>query len=81
MAYVVLIAEGTASDVLDTAWQAKSERLRTYAKTPGTLVLYDTNLAREFVRDAKSDVAGGKLIVFRCDEPHDIVDLSAEATS
>tara|TARA_A100001037_G_scaffold288917_1_gene300129 strand:- start:2319 stop:2555 length:237 start_codon:yes stop_codon:yes gene_type:complete len=73
VAYVVLIAEGDASQALHATWHAKSERLRTHTRSPGALVLYDTNLAREFVRDVKNRVDGGRLVVFRCDEPHEIV--------
>ncbi len=74
MAYVVMVAEGEASDVLQTTWREKSERLRTHTQTSGALVLYDTNLAREFVRDVKSRVTGGKLVIFRCEEPHETVE-------
>ncbi len=73
MAYVVIVSEGEASGVLQATWLEKSERLRTHTRTPGALVLYDTNLAREFVRDVKRRVTGGKLVVFRCEEPHDVV--------
>ena len=75
MAYVVIVAVGDASDVLQTTWQERSRRLRTHTQTPGALVVYDTNLAREFVRDVKSRVTSGKLVIFRCEEPHDLVEL------
>ncbi|MBT3602831.1 MAG: hypothetical protein HN521_07175 [Candidatus Latescibacteria bacterium] len=75
MAYVVMVAEGEAANVLHTTWQEGSKRLRTHTQTSGALVVYDTNLAREFVRDVKSRVTSGKLVVFRCEEPHDLVDL------
>ena len=73
MAYVVIVTEGEASDVLQATWLEKSNRLRTHTQSPGALVVYDTNLAREFVRDLKHRVTNGKLVVFRCEEPHDIV--------
>ena len=79
MAYVILIAEGDASDTLQSTWSEKSERLQTHTQSPGALVLYDTNLAREFVRDVKSRIDGGKLVVFRCDEPHETVESGASA--
>ncbi len=75
MAYVVIVAAGDASDVLQATWQERSKRLRTHTQTPGALVVYDTNLAREFVRDVKSRVVSGKLAIFRCEEPHDLVEL------
>lgn len=75
MAYVVIIAEGDAAEVLQTTWQAGENRLRTHTRVPGALVVYDTNLAREFVRDVKRGVTSGKLVVFRCEEPHDLVEL------
>jgi len=74
MAYVVLVAEGEASDVLQTIWTEKSERLRTHTQTPGALVLYDTNLAREFVRDVKNQITDGKLVIFNCEGPNDLVE-------
>lgn len=74
MAYVVIVAEGKASDILEMTWREKSERLRTHTQTPGALVLYDTNLAREFVRDVKNRIDGGKLVIFRCEEPHETVE-------
>jgi len=74
VAYVVLVAEGEASDVLQKTWQEKSERLRTHTRVPGALVLYDTNLAREFIRDVKNQITNGKLVVFRCENPHEIVE-------
>ena len=70
-----MVAEGDASNVLQATWHEKSQRLRTYSQTPGALVLYDTNLAREFVRDVKNRITTGKLAIFRCEEPYDIVDL------
>ena len=79
MAYVVLIAEGDASDTFQSTWSEKSERLRTHTQSSGALVLYDTNLAREFVRDVKGRIEGGKLVVFRCDEPHETVESGAAA--
>lgn len=77
MAYVILIAEGDASDALQSTWSEKSERLRTHTQLPGALVLYDTNLAREFVRDVKNRIDSGKLVVFRSDEPHETVEPGA----
>jgi hypothetical protein len=74
VAYVVIVAEGKASDLLEMTWREKSGRLRTHTQTPGALVLYDTNLAREFVRDVKSRIDGGKLVIFRCEEPHETVE-------
>ena len=74
MAYVVIVAEGKASDILEMTWREKSERLRTHTQTPSALVLYDTNLAREFVRDVKNRIDGGKLVIFRCEEPHETVE-------
>ena len=74
MAYVVIVAEKEAADVLHHVWIEKSDRLRTHTQSPGALVIYDTNLAREFVRDVKARVRGGKLVVFRCEEPHDLVE-------
>ena len=74
MAYVVLVGEGEAADALDAAWQQGSKRLRTHTKTGGALVVYDTNLAREFVRDVKARIEGGKLVVFRCENPHEVVE-------
>ena len=75
MAYIVLVGEGYAAEVLDAAWQQGSKRLRTHTKAGGALVVYDTNLAREFVRDVKERIAGGKLVVFRCEDPHDGVEV------
>ena len=72
MAYVVIVTEGEAADVLHTTWLERSNRLRTHTRSPGALVVYDTNLAREFVRDVKKRVSNGKLVIFRCEEPHDI---------
>ena len=40
----------------------------------GLVVLYDTNLVREFVRDVKNHIDSGKLVVFRCDEPHETIE-------
>ncbi len=77
MAYVVLIAEGDASDTLQSTWREKSERLRTHTQSPGALVLYDTNLAREFVRDVKNRIEDGKLVVFACEEPHETIEPKA----
>lgn len=74
MAYVILVAEGEAADTLQKTWQAKSGRLRTHTQTPGALVLYDTNLAREFVRDIKKSITHGKLVVFKCENPHETVE-------
>lgn len=74
MAYVVLVAEGEATAVLTSTWQEKSKRLRTHTRTSGALVLYDTNLAREFVRDVKRRLAGGKLVVFNCADPHEVIE-------
>ena len=71
MAYVVLIAEGDASETLKSTWAEKSQRLRTHT---GALVLYDTNLAREFVKDVKKRISNGKLVVFRCDDPHETIE-------
>lgn len=76
MAYVVLVAEGPAARTLEATWRVKSARLRTFSRSEGALVLYDTNLAREFVRDVKLRVDGGKLVVFRCDEPHEVVEAT-----
>jgi hypothetical protein len=75
MAYIVIVAEGDASDVVQTTWREKSKRLRTHTQTPGALVVYDTNLAR----DVKGRISSGKLVVFRCDEPHDLVELGGAA--
>ena len=49
-----LSLKGDASDALQSTWREKSERLQTHTQSPGALVLYDTNLAREFVRDVKT---------------------------
>ena len=74
VAYVILVGEDGAADVLEAAWQQGSKRLRTHTKTDGALVVYDTNLAREFVRDVKKRITDGKLVVFRCENPHDVVE-------
>lgn len=79
MAYVVLIAEGDAADDLQETWERGANRLRTHTRSPGALVVYDTNLAREFVRDVKARVTGGKLVVFRCDQPHEVIDPEDES--
>jgi hypothetical protein len=73
MAYIVIVTEGEAADVLHRTWLEKSNRLRTHTRSPGALVVYDTNLAREFVRDVKNHSTGGRLVVFRCEEPHDVI--------
>ena len=79
MAYVILVGEGEAANVLDATWQQGSKRLRTHTKADGALVVYDTNLAREFVRDVKERIASGKLVVFRCENPHAVVEAGGPA--
>ena len=74
MAYVVLIVEGGASETLKSTWAEKSQRLRTHTRSSGALVLYDTNLARKFVRDVKKRISKGKLVVFRCDDPDETIE-------
>ena len=79
MAYVVLVGEGEAAGVMEGLWREKSKRLRTHTRTAGALVLYDTNLAREFVRDVKGRLAGGKLVVFNCADPHEVIESGGVA--
>lgn len=74
MAYVILVGEGDAATVMEATWQEKSARLRTHTRTGGALVLYDTNLAREFVRDVKGRIESGKLVVFSCADPHEVIE-------
>ncbi len=74
MAYVVLITEGQASAQLARTWEQGSSRLRTHTRSDGALVVYDTNLAREFVRDVKARITDGKLVIFRCEEPYEVLE-------
>lgn len=73
MAYVAMIGEGEAAQTaLTETLAARKGRVSVLAQTPGTCVLRDTNMAREFVRDVKARMTSGKLTVFRVEEPQEV---------
>lgn len=74
MAWVVLISEGAEADAaMSAAIEAKRMRLRRHlTERPGAAVLYDIQLTRELVRDIKARMTGGKLYVFRVEEPQEV---------
>jgi len=76
MAYVALMGEGAeVQAALDAVVQARQGRVRVLTQTPGACVLYDTNMAREFVRDVKAQMRGGKLYVFRLEQPQEVFEM------
>ena len=80
MAYVALVSEGEgAQAALDAVIEARGKRSRILTRTPGACVLYDRNMAREFVRDVKQEMTSGKLYVFRLEEPQEVFEAGGEA--
>lgn len=73
MAYVALIGEGAEAEVvMNAALEARQDRVTVLAQRPGACVLYDTNMARECIRDVKERMGSGKLFVFRLEEPQEV---------
>jgi hypothetical protein len=73
MAYVAMVGEGAeVQAAIDAVLETRKGRVRVLAHTPGSCVLYDTNMAREFVRDVKAQLTGGKLFVFRLEQPQEV---------
>ncbi len=83
MAWIVLIGEGAEADeAMAAAFAAKQPRLRrSLTQRPGAHVLYDIQIARELVRDIKQRMKGGKLYVFRVEEPQEVYDATGGETS
>ncbi|NLS77816.1 MAG: hypothetical protein GXY76_11205 [Chloroflexi bacterium] len=72
MAYVTMIVEGEqAAEALAAAVAKSQGRVRVLTQGPGVCVLYDTNMARECVRDVKRGMTTGKLYVARFDQPQE----------
>ena len=73
MAYVALIGEGTGAEAaLASVLETRRGRVQVLVRGTGAYVLRDTNMAREFVRDVKGEMASGKLYVFRLEEPQEV---------
>ncbi len=73
MAYVTMIAEGEqAAEALASGVANSAGRVRVLIQGPGVCVLYDTNMARECVRDVKQRMGSGKLYVARFDQPQEV---------
>lgn len=80
MAYVAMVGEGPeVQAAIEMVLAVRKGRVRVLAHTPGSCVLYDTNMAREFVRDVKAQMQGGKLFVFRFEQPQDVFEAGGVA--